>query len=1254
MEQHLDQINPNTAGDKSGRFIGRNRGITITPTQRTGPDEAFEEIKAAAARDALLEEVAKSRLENRKRPFATPIHSPSAISDIAARMAPSSHTLPSAKSEGNNHIISSVKSESNNVAHRTASMDSTASSLSSSASQTFKQSQTAPQGNITPQDIGTLIQSAGSPEAAILRLLQEKQSNAAHTDQMWRIMEKQRTMIFGLKSDVERAVKDKDKYRKKLKEQLALSAAGNSLASALKQSTTSAREESQSPTAITASNMASYNLDDASSSRKPSDATDISTLNEVPSRSSTPQHVPRSPSLQDSAFAEMRPSAYSPTEGLSSKLPHAPLSASSLHQVTTPEYRMPTGTPPLTPKLRSPPQSPRTPKDFTETNPMENIILMSSPQGFSSPKERSNGLSRRAPPAPLNLSPQPSPRQPFSAAQASDSDYDDNASDQDVRGRQKTRADDDRQREAFAVKEHRSRSKKDKKTKSKSVPPALNQLGMPEDSAVEGMSSTDTEPASPRIVPAHTMGSMISHLRAVSDVDTTPKPARTVTAPSILSPGLPMSPRPGDRSMNFPVPRAPKQSLSGMPMSPRDGAMPLSPRPPRAPIPLPPQTPIQFERPNMARAEAYQQLNSPAGSQLTVPGRSSPDFEQPAQSTVARSPGDIYRGLVSEQYPGLLLPPNALPSIFVKVDSSRLRPSRNSYMGPRQSEENPVFTLAIFARSDDTQLWRVEKTLAALSVFDQQVKMASSFKTKLPDRGLFTGHAPARIDARRLAMGAYFDTLLDTPMNDQAATIVCGFLTADAFSAEEGPEYFPKSEEPSQPIQIPVPNGRPRKDGYLTKRGKNFGGWKARYFVLDGPQLKYFEAPGGALLGSIKLTSAQIGKQSTAPQGDEDVDNQYRHAFLILEPKRRDSNAHVRHVLCAESDEERDAWVDCMLQYVDDDTDPTKLSNLLHAPNEMMVGGRSPRLQKSLNDLNRPSSSGKDSSTQGSLRSIPYQQTVAAEAPIMGAPASKGRDTPSPPIVGSPIFGDGDEDRFHSHPAISGPTNAVVIQDAQSWGNKPVQTPVKDKKRSIFGFGGSNRGRSSSDTAAGTSSHQPNDRPGGVRPVFGVPLVEAVEFSAPIDVPVLLPAVAYRCIEYLKERNAKSEEGIFRVSGSNVVIKALRERFNAEGDIDLLACEQNYDVHAVASLLKQYLRELPANLLTRDLHFEFLSTQEKDEKAKLEACNVLVNRLPPVNREMLEALAGYLREIVDNEPVNKMSVRNGESMTMPTPCIYCC
>lgn len=44
-----------------------------------------------------------------------------------------------------------------------------------------------------------------------------------------------------------------------------------------------------------------------------------------------------------------------------------------------------------------------------------------------------------------------------------------------------------------------------------------------------------------------------------------------------------------------------------------------------------------------------------------------------------------------------------------------------------------------------------------------------------------------------------------------------------------------------------------------------------------------------------------------------------------------------------------------------------------------------------------------------------------------------------------------------------------------------------------------------------------------------------------------------------------------------------------EGDVDLLASDEYWDPHAIAGLLKSYLRELPASILTRELHLQFLS-----------------------------------------------------------------
>jgi RalA-binding protein 1 len=234
---------------------------------------------------------------------------------------------------------------------------------------------------------------------------------------------------------------------------------------------------------------------------------------------------------------------------------------------------------------------------------------------------------------------------------------------------------------------------------------------------------------------------------------------------------------------------------------------------------------------------------------------------------------------------------------------------------------------------------------------------------------------------------------------------------------------------------------------------------------------------------------------------------------------------------------------------------------------------------------------------------------------------------------------------------ISGPTNGSIIQDVGAWGNKP-KTSTKEKKRSIWGF----RTRSSFDLAAqvdadGTAAsiaQAENKEP--VRAVFGIPLAEAVAECPPRGVMESeLPAVVYRCIEYLTAKDAALEEGIFRLSGSNVVIKGLKERFNNEGDVDFLTGDQYYDVHAVASLFKQYLRELPTTVLTRELHLDFLRVLELDDKQKkIYAFNALIHRLPRPNLSLLRALSLFLIEIVNNSDVNKMTVRNVGIVFAPT------
>ncbi|KAK4615621.1 putative Rho-type GTPase-activating protein 2 [Fulvia fulva] len=1167
------------------------------------------------------------------------------------------------------------------AAHRTASIDSTVSSISSST--TASQQQQRANGNnayrvsaesVGPQDPHSAIAAAGSAELAVQKLLQEKQQAASHNAQLWRLVEKQRSMILGLNKDLEKALKEKERYRRKLKDQLAQSSSAPALLDTGDRNaphSNNASPSSSNPDVPPPNTLRDISVD----TRKANDSADTRIASA--GRSDTPQD----PAILSSSGLPTTPQSASSLSTSSRELDRSNAAAASAqakaeHRVAEIHHRAPTRhTPPVSPRLASLSQQ----AAHSHHKQHSSSSLQTSPppsaQSFSSPK------TRKAPPAPLRLeSARSDPNFVNNIVDASDSDYEDDPesarSEYMERGRRKTREDDDRERDLVVQQEEeqRSRSKKDKKSKSR--PSADAEIRQAAQLDVRAPQSTQDAPRQQPVFQATTNPADIIRNRAKSDA--TGMLPRSTTAPSLMSPGLPMSPRPGDRPPNSPMPRALNAQPKSIPMSPTAG-FPLSPRAPRQPIPLPPQTPLIVTSPHLDRAKAYHQQSQPQTqplSNLVDRLRPSPDaisdYERPStspSSLPASTPGEVYKGLTDPAYPDQLLPPSALSHVYVTTASSRMLPSRASYIAPKQADENPVFTMAVHLRSDRRQLWRVEKTFAALASFDQQIKSLCQLRG-LPDKQLFAGHAPSKIDARRMALNQYFEQVLDSAGNEKVAAVVCKFLSKDPFTGE-GSDYFGTKISVGRP-DSPVGKLRPNRAGYLTKRGKNFGGWKARYFVLDGPNLKYFEGPGGAHLGSIKLQKAQIGKQSPNNNASpDDEENQFRHAFLILEPKKKDSSALVRHVLCAESDDERDAWVGALLQYVDfqDDEDQQPARQAQVSKTEI-TGHRSPRLQKSMSDL-RPSSNTSritmQSTTSASaqsvqsaqsfqsapslpsdeVRTIGYNETVAGEAPLMYPPGSQ---TPSPPY--EQLTADQSQ---AVHPAISGPTNLQVIQNTGDWGMRPPPIPgAKDKKRSMFSSLPFGRGRSSSDLAPGDIKAA--NASTGSRGVFGVPLAEAVAAVPVEDAETDLPAVVYRCVEYLIGKHAVAEEGIFRLSGSNTVIRSLKDRFNTEGDVNLMADEHSYDVHAVASLLKLYLRELPASILTRDLHLDFLHCLETVGEEKIFQLNELVRRLPAQNRALLEALSDLMMRIVDKVELNKMNVRNlgvvfSPTLNLPGPLI---
>lgn len=104
-----------------------------------------------------------------------------------------------------------------------------------------------------------------------------------------------------------------------------------------------------------------------------------------------------------------------------------------------------------------------------------------------------------------------------------------------------------------------------------------------------------------------------------------------------------------------------------------------------------------------------------------------------------------------------------------------------------------------------------------------------------------------------------------------------------------------------------------------------------------------------------------------------------------------------------------------------------------------------------------------------------------------------------------------------------------------------------------------------------------------------------------------------------------------------------------EGDVNLLGSNSFYDPHAIAGLLKLFLRELPINVLTRELHPSFLRVVDlAHRREKVNELGSLVAQLPVANYTLLRFLSSHLQHVVENESVNKMTLRNIGIVFSPT------
>ncbi|XP_029201510.2 rho GTPase-activating protein 18-like isoform X3 [Acropora millepora] len=169
--------------------------------------------------------------------------------------------------------------------------------------------------------------------------------------------------------------------------------------------------------------------------------------------------------------------------------------------------------------------------------------------------------------------------------------------------------------------------------------------------------------------------------------------------------------------------------------------------------------------------------------------------------------------------------------------------------------------------------------------------------------------------------------------------------------------------------------------------------------------------------------------------------------------------------------------------------------------------------------------------------------------------------------------------------------------------------------------------------------------------IFGVPLQNLVQEDKLRNERVSTPIFFTELVEYLEEKGLR-EEGILRVPGNTGRVKIIREEME-EKFYDGTFSWEDRRPHDCATLLKQFLRELPFPLLTHEYQPAFAAVENiPDRKQQLQALNLLILLLPPIHRDCLKILVHFLSRVVHHEKHNKMGL-NSVAMIM-APNLFLC
>uniref|UniRef100_A0A8C5EL68 Rho-GAP domain-containing protein n=1 Tax=Gouania willdenowi TaxID=441366 RepID=A0A8C5EL68_GOUWI len=126
-----------------------------------------------------------------------------------------------------------------------------------------------------------------------------------------------------------------------------------------------------------------------------------------------------------------------------------------------------------------------------------------------------------------------------------------------------------------------------------------------------------------------------------------------------------------------------------------------------------------------------------------------------------------------------------------------------------------------------------------------------------------------------------------------------------------------------------------------------------------------------------------------------------------------------------------------------------------------------------------------------------------------------------------------------------------------------------------------------------------------------------------------VPLVVRRMVEHLR-KHALHQEGLFRVNGSVRAVETLRQRLDSGEDVDV----HESDSCTVASLLKQFLRDLPEGLVDSAVQQALIQHYQDGQGEDL------LQQLPDVHHSFLRYLCHFLTLVERHHSDNRMTAVN--------------